>query len=100
MPMAVSVTMPKRAMSAIFSSERSVCRCSIRSTALEEGQIIRNARSFFEAGEQRGRIPPVTAERLYIAVELVDECRQRQPGAIAAGLGQDDAEILAHPVDG
>ena len=50
--------------------------------------------------QQRGRVPALAAHRLDVLVELVDERGDRQLGAVAVGLGEADAEILAHPVDG
>ena len=84
MPRAVSVTMPKRAMPATFSSERSVSRCAIECRpSRRRGRVIS-----FEAGEQRGRIPAIAAHCLHVAVELVDEGGDRQLGAVAAGFGR------------
>lgn len=54
---------------------------------------------FFEAGQQGRRIPAIAAERLDVAVELVDEGGHRKLGAVVPGLGEDDIQILAHPVD-
>ena len=37
---------------------------------------------------------------LQVGVELVDQRRHRQPGAVAPRFLEGDAEVLAHPVDG
>src|SRR5215468_11430062 len=52
-----------------------------------------------EVYQTRG-IPAVAATRLHLGIELVDECCHRQPRFVALGLGQADAQVLAHPVDG
>jgi rubredoxin len=42
------------------------------------------------------RLPPIFCD---FRVELVDQRRDRQAGAVAARFGETDAEVLAHPVD-
>src|SRR5262245_41915048 len=58
------------------------------------GSVVRQ-----EVYQARG-IPPTPAARLHLGVELVDERGRRQPRLVALGLGQTDAKVLAHPVDG
>ena len=52
-----------------------------------------------QAGEQAARVPATAVHRLHVGVELIDQCRDRQARAVAGSLGEDDAEVLAHPVD-
>src|SRR3546814_18094028 len=49
---------------------------------------------------EAGGVPAVAAAGLHLAVELVDQGGDRQARAVLLGLGQADAEVLAHPVDG
>ena len=51
-----------------------------------------------QALDEAGRIPAAAAHLLHVAVELVHQRGQRQAGAVVAGLGQHQPEILAHPV--
>src|SRR5690606_19893291 len=57
-------------------------------------------RSALEAGEEGRGVPAIASHGLDFGIELVDQRGQRQLAAIGAGLGPDDAAILAHPVDG
>src|SRR5437870_1590380 len=55
--------------------------------------------SAVKAREQARRIPALAAHLLDLGVELVDQRGDRQVGAVAAGFGQRDREVLAHPFD-
>ncbi|SCM75489.1 hypothetical protein KL86PLE_20157 [uncultured Pleomorphomonas sp.] len=56
-------------------------------------------RSLLQAGDQARRVPPVAAGGLDVGIELIDEGGQRQTSAAPPRLVENDAEILAHPVD-
>src|SRR3546814_1457786 len=58
------------------------------------------ASSFGEPSDKRRGILPATAHCLDVGVELIDERRDRQPGAIGTRLLERETEVLAHPVDG
>src|SRR3546814_14462070 len=58
------------------------------------------ASSFGEPSDKRRGILPATAHRLDVVVELIDERRARQPGAIGTRPLERETAVLAHPVDG
>src|SRR5262245_32408982 len=53
-----------------------------------------------ESGDQARGVPAVAAHLLHVGIVGVDEGRYLHLGAVALGLIEDDAEVLAHPVDG
>src|SRR5438132_582819 len=71
-------------------------------TSLPEAQPARSrlvSRCVAQQANQARRIPAAAAARLNARIELIDERAHRQCGAVDAGLGEADREILAHPVD-
>src|ERR1043166_3853034 len=52
---------------------------------------------FFQPREQAGGVPAPPAHALDLGIELIDQRRQRQRGAVAARFGEADGEVLAHP---
>src|SRR5215472_10203015 len=65
---------------------------------LSEGPYIKL--SPVQKRDQARRIPPLAAHFLDFRVELVDQRRDREVGAVAACLGETNSEVLAHPVHG
>src|SRR5260370_16642208 len=55
---------------------------------------------FLQQLDQAARVPAIAAALLHAGVELVDQGDQRHLRLVALALGETDAEILAHPVDG
>src|SRR5579863_266381 len=53
-----------------------------------------------QAPDQARCVEPVPAERLHVAVKLINERRHRQRRAVALRFVETDAEILPHPVHG
>ena len=49
--------------------------------------------------EQARRIPALATETLHLGIELVDQRRHRQVGAVLARFAEGDRQVLAHPVD-
>ncbi len=61
----------------------------------------RAARAFLlQAPDQARRVPAPAAHLLEVGVELIDEGRNRQARAVAAGLVEHQTQVLAHPVHG
>src|SRR6185436_14576338 len=52
-----------------------------------------------EEVDQCGVVPAPRAARVQLAVELLDDRRQRQRRAVFLRFGERDVEVLAHPVD-
>src|SRR6185312_13624093 len=53
-----------------------------------------------EPRKEARRIPALAADLLHFGIKLIDQRRDRQAGAVAAGFGDGDREVLAHPFDG
>src|SRR5580704_982071 len=56
--------------------------------------------SAVEKRDQARRIPALAAHGLHLRIELVDQRRSRQMGAVAPRFVEADVEVLAHPVHG
>src|SRR5258708_36215089 len=54
--------------------------------------------SAFQPGQQARRIPTLAAHFLDLRIERIDQCGDRQAGAIAARFVEANREILAHPL--
>src|SRR5688572_19884639 len=65
------------------------------------GAAARSAASFglAKVEDQARGVEPAAAPLLHQPIELVDERRRRQGGAVAPALVEHDREILAHPAD-
>ena len=53
-----------------------------------------------EEVDEAAGVPAVAASGDDLLVELVDERRHGEPGTVALGLVEADAQVLAHPLDG
>src|SRR4029079_4530872 len=53
-----------------------------------------------QASNEARRIPAITAARLHLAIEVVDQPRDRQISAVRSGLIETNAQVLTHPIHG
>ena len=53
-----------------------------------------------QSRRQAGGVPAAAAHGLDLGVELIDQAGDLELCAVGFGLLQDEAEVLAHPVDG
>src|SRR5579883_2473369 len=56
--------------------------------------------SLLQPRQEARRIPPLAAELFDLGIELVDQRGDGEGGAVAAGFGDADREVLAHPFHG
>src|SRR5215218_1752508 len=63
------------------------------------GQTTASSRLAQELDQAAG-VPTLAAALFDLRVELIDEGGERQPAAEAVGLGEAEAEVLAHPLHG
>src|SRR5512140_1791543 len=70
------------------------------SLSLEVQTVLAPACPRSKSQDERRRVEALPVLLLDVAVELVDERRDRQAGSVALGFLEADAEVLAHPVHG